>query len=92
MSEQGETAGTTCVDVAGGVDIPTLWLALITIGCESSVPTDMVESLAADPGRLKRAQSQCLLDRVRMAIRSVMRPARRSASALWAMPLLIPHL
>lgn len=42
------------------------WLALILIGCQPSTPTDTVESLVADPERLKEVQRQCRLDRARL--------------------------
>lgn len=38
------------------------WLALILVGCQPSAPADTVESLAADPERLKEVQRQCRLD------------------------------
>ena len=40
-----------------------LWLALVMMGCQPSAPTDTVESLAANPERLKEVQRQCRLDR-----------------------------
>lgn len=43
-----------------------LWLALILVGCQPPVQTETVESLAADPERLKQVQRQCRLDRARM--------------------------
>lgn len=43
-----------------------LWLTLILVGCQPSTPTDTVESLVADPERLKEVQRQCRLDRARM--------------------------
>lgn len=43
-----------------------LWIALILIGCQPATPTDTVESLVADPERLKEVQRQCRLDRAKM--------------------------
>lgn len=43
-----------------------LWLALVMMGCQPSAPTDTVESLAANPERLKEVQRQCRLDRASM--------------------------
>lgn len=39
-----------------------LWLVVILTGCQPSAPGDTVESLAADPVRLKEVQRQCKLD------------------------------
>ena len=38
------------------------WLALILVGCQPSPPADTVESLMADPERLKEVQRECRLD------------------------------
>lgn len=43
-----------------------LWLALILVGCQPPAPTDTVESLVADPERLKEVQRQCRADRARV--------------------------
>lgn len=43
-----------------------LWLALILLGCQPSTPPDTVESLVADPERLKEVQRQCRLDRAKL--------------------------
>lgn len=43
-----------------------LWLALALVGCQPSTPTDTVDSLTADPVRLKEVQRQCKLDRAKV--------------------------
>lgn len=43
-----------------------LLLALVLTACEKSAPTDTVESLAANPERLKEVQRLCREDRAKM--------------------------
>lgn len=43
-----------------------LGLVLILAGCQPASPTETIESLAADPERLKEVQRQCRLDCARM--------------------------
>lgn len=38
------------------------FLALILVGCQPAPPADTVESLVADPERLREVQRQCRLD------------------------------
>ncbi|MBS1157609.1 MAG: hypothetical protein H6R15_28 [Proteobacteria bacterium] len=40
--------------------------ALLLIGCGPSQPTETVESLAANPVRLKELRQQCKLDRAKL--------------------------
>lgn len=42
------------------------WLVAVLIGCQPATPTDTVESLVADPQRLKEVQRQCKIDRAAM--------------------------
>jgi len=43
-----------------------LLLMLLLIGCGPSQPTQTVESLAANPMRLKELRQQCKLDRAKL--------------------------
>lgn len=44
----------------------TLLLALVLSACSPSTPTETVESLAANPERLKELRKQCKLDRAKL--------------------------
>lgn len=44
----------------------TLLLALVLSACSPSAPTETVESLAANPERLKELRKQCKLDRAKL--------------------------
>lgn len=43
-----------------------LWLALLLVSCSPTAPVDTVESLVAEPARLKEVQRQCKLDHARV--------------------------
>lgn len=44
----------------------TLLLALVLSACSPSAPTETVESLVANPERLKELRKQCKLDRAKL--------------------------
>lgn len=44
----------------------TLMLAIIQTACGQSAPTDTVESLAANPERLKELRAQCKADHAKL--------------------------
>lgn len=46
--------------------ITTLMLALLLTACGQSAPTETVESLAANPERLKELRQQCKADRAKL--------------------------
>jgi len=46
--------------------ITTLMLALLLTACGQSAPTETVESLAANPERLKELRQQCKADRTKL--------------------------
>lgn len=45
---------------------PVLMLTAALIACGQSAPTDTVESLAANPERLKELRAQCKADRAKL--------------------------
>lgn len=45
---------------------PLLLLTCMLCACQPSAPTDTVESLAADPVRLKALRQQCRLERAKL--------------------------
>ncbi|HCI1651765.1 TPA: EexN family lipoprotein [Pseudomonas aeruginosa] len=46
--------------------LPLVWAVFLLSGCEPSTPSDTVESLAANPERLKALRERCRLDRVKV--------------------------
>lgn len=46
--------------------IPALTLAALLTACGQSAPTDTVESLTANPERLKELRQQCKADRAKL--------------------------
>jgi len=45
---------------------PALLLAIVLTACGQSAPTDTVDSLAANPERLKELRQQCKADRAKL--------------------------
>ena len=45
---------------------PALMLAIVLTACGQSAPTDTVESLAANPERLKELRAQCKADHAKL--------------------------
>ena len=45
---------------------PVLMVAVVLTACGQSAPTDTVESLAANPERLKELRAQCKADRAKL--------------------------
>lgn len=45
---------------------PVLMLTIVLTSCGQSAPTDTVESLAANPERLKELRKQCKADRAKL--------------------------
>lgn len=45
---------------------PALMLTIVLTACGQSSPTDTVESLAANPERLKELRTQCKADRAKL--------------------------
>ena len=45
---------------------PVLILAIVLTACDQSALTDTVESLAANPERLKELRAQCKVDHVKL--------------------------
>ncbi|MBS80198.1 MULTISPECIES: EexN family lipoprotein [Comamonadaceae] len=46
--------------------IPVLTLAMLLAACGQSAPTETVDSLAANPERLKELRQQCKADRAKL--------------------------
>lgn len=46
--------------------IDVLMLTILLTACSQSVPTETVESLAANPERLKELRTQCKADRAKL--------------------------
>lgn len=46
--------------------IPVLTLAILLSACGQSAPTETVDSLAANPERLKELRQQCKADRAKL--------------------------
>ncbi len=46
--------------------IPSLMIAVLLTACGQSAPTETVESLAANPERLKELRKQCKADRAKL--------------------------
>ncbi|WP_338496815.1 EexN family lipoprotein [Delftia tsuruhatensis] len=46
--------------------IPVLTLAMLLSACGQSAPTETVDSLAANPERLKELRQQCKADRAKL--------------------------
>lgn len=46
--------------------IPALMLAALLTACRQSAPTETVESLTANPERLKELRQQCKADRAKL--------------------------
>lgn len=46
--------------------IPVLTLAMLLTACGQSAPTETVDSLAANPERLKELRQQCKADRAKL--------------------------
>lgn len=46
--------------------LPALMLTIVLTACGQSAPTDTVESLAANPERLKELRAQCKADHAKL--------------------------
>lgn len=56
---------------------PVLILIIVLIACSQSSPTDTVESLAANPERLKELRAQCKADHAKLGVSLLQRTTRK---------------